>query len=445
MRISSRTGRALGEFTSNRSTKLPLREVEAMEVDLKVLNAAIRAGLDQQKTLQTQMAATEGQISDLEQSIEAKKSYFLGSQKVENDANQCNDFGDADWQKGKQANAFDSEGALVKMLKKKMSNLQEVFLAKNRKLSECQTTIEFTKLKELELFVSEQARFLGKLRGVAVEPRGVSELGNTVCRAGGIAASVAQEGIAGRQKTEDEHGLGLDLSGRLDNSLVDLEPRLSGKLSDGGRQDTENTENRGDSKPLAAQTKPKRIYSGVKKLNGRQFSQSKNLSHLQNNSGIDNSSKVSQGASQSLARPKSHPPIGFPQDDRLFLANHIRLDVIRSRNAALVTLLQSLTAENQHFSELKRSLKSELNAQKRKIATLEVQLNDRRSTQDYCESKLTHQSFLNYQRTFTNNIAWANQGKVKRENPAGGKTEALGGGDSGAGGAAQTTEAVAGQ
>lgn len=314
---------------SNKITRIPPKEVEAIEVELKVIAKLFNSAINSQNELIKTMKSIETEIAALEGSIEAKKHYFVGCQKVELE-NSCEDSKEVkrESQVGGVSNGkFDSEASLVNMLRQKMAHLKEVFGAKNRRLDECQTTVEYTQLREFEVTVEEKTSALEALIEKTKSQAEVARLG---CKFG------RTEVVETANESSTSERLGL-------SAKMEVEEETTFK-------------------------------SPVETLTANQLQ---------------------------------------------FLRNHLQIEAVRKRNAYLITYLQTITAENQHFGELRKSVRTELAAQNRTIGVLQNELKDRKETFDFSQSKMTSSSYLGFQKAYSKQFKFVDQRKVGRKDGSG--------------------------
>lgn len=316
-------------------------------MELKSIVRLFNAALGSQSQLLKSLKSIEAEVAKLESAIEAKKHYFVGCQKVEAEG------GFEQQKEGRvegEDRKFDSEASLVKMLRRKMARLKEVFGAKNKRLDECQTTVEYTQLRELEVTVEEQT---SALEGLLEWTRSEAEVARLGCRLG---RSEAAEAVG--------------------ESSVSGQSPIAARL---GAEEEEASETPGDS--LSA-------------------------------------------------------------NQRQFLRNHLQIEAVRKRNAYLITCLQTVTAENQHFGELRRSVRTELAAQNRTIGLLQNELRDRKETFSFSQAKMASSSYLGFQKAYSSQFRSANERKVGRKDGVGRAAAAAESGSGGEGGGAEAPQAV---
>ena len=323
-----------------------------MQVDLKVLLDNIRIAENQQNELQMTMQKIETEIGEVEESIEIKKHYFLGSKRIGSEHENL----ESQKQRSRVdllgETKFDSEASLVKMLRKKMQFLQKEIANKNQKLEDCQTTGEFTRLSELELAVAEKNEEL--LRMKLINPELVNE---NLWKSSDV-QSVKRKKDQSRNFENRENGIG-----KFKN--------MNGKIETGKQKQNNSRTN---------------LLSLKKKLTVDESCPS--LSKMNNKLEITGNETGSN-----LSQINEIVKIDF-------LRNHLRIESVRQRNTGYLNFLQNMSIENQHFNELKKTIRSELVEQNKQISCLNNRLADKRNTFEFCQLKVTNAVYLNQQKIF---------------------------------------------
>lgn len=346
---------------SNKSTKIPPKEIEALKVELIAISECVNQSENNQKSLQNAMEQMEFDIQQLEQNIEMKKHYFLGKNNInfdKNSRNECQSKGDPMKDKSlPDDSTFDSEASLVKMLKKKMECLQKIFISKNKKLLDCQSTSEYTKLNELEVMVeaiNEESTTLAE-----------NEIGEL-------------EDSKSESKSADS-----DVS-----PSREIKPNLI--------------------LPKEFLVKNRKANNGISKTKENQFEQTTN----QNENSIKEKGKSKKERSVSKGKKNRKLKTAFLKNsNKQFLRFHILIESIRRKNINSVNYLQTISSETQHFQELKKKIKNEIAQQTNKIAILQNNLSETKDTFEFCLGKFRNSSYLNYQKLYETSFEFFYQRK----------------------------------